>query len=114
MTAPLEPIDPMREGGIRLWHQVAEKSGSDESKMIGDLLLALDRQRIELQSLRTALSVHERRPSLSKSSAFTSDEEGMLKFALDTAQQVVFNRSSEFSEADTYALACLREWANGR
>lgn len=109
-----ELIDPMREQGIRLWVQASDAANDPQAAMLVDLLQALDRARIEIQGLRTEISVHERRTGLSKSTAFTAAEEGMLKFALDTAQQVVFNRSSEFSDDDTRALAFLRDWVNGR
>jgi hypothetical protein len=103
------PIDPMREGGIRLWHEVARKSGSDESRMVGDLLDALDRQRQIMQSLRTELSVHERRVRVGRISTLTGPEEEMLKFCIDAGSQVVSNAPESFSEADHKALTYLRE-----
>lgn len=103
-----EPIDPMRESGIRLWHQVAEKSGTAEAQIVGELLLALDKQRLEIQSLKTELSVHERRVRTSRVSQLTGPEESMLKFCIDSGYQVYLNTDG-FTEADVKALEYLRE-----
>lgn len=107
----IEPIDPMREQGIRLHARVASETGPQaEMGMINDLLLALDRQRIEINGLKTALSVYERRSHLSKMSAFTEAEESMIRFALDTVSQVVLSRPNEFSSEDVAALEELKRW----
>lgn len=108
MTTP-EPIDPMREQGIRLWLGASDPATDPQAAMLVDLLAALDRMRLIEQGLRTALSVHERRMRLSSLSMFTEAEEGMLKFCIDAGQQIVYNRPDGFTEADHKAMACLRE-----
>lgn len=102
------PIDPMREGGIRTWHTVSEKHGTVEAGMVGDLLLALDRQRKIIQGLRTELSVHERRVRTSRISMLTDAEEAMLKFCVDAGYQVYLSNDG-FTEEDGKAMDYLRE-----
>lgn len=107
MTAS-DPIDPMREQGIRLWMGASDPSTDPQAAMIEDLLAALDRMRLTEQGLRTELSVHERRIRLSTPSMFTEAEESMLKFCIDSGYQVYLNTDG-FTEADVKALDYLRE-----
>lgn len=111
MTAP-EPIDPEREQGIRLWAELASRSElATEARMVSDLLLAMDRLRLQIQGLRTELSVHERRSRLTRSSTFTEDEQEGLKFALDCAEAVMHNASAGFTPENWKAMASLKSWA---
>lgn len=108
MTTP-DPIDPMREQGIRLWLGASDPATDPQAAMLADLLVALDRQRVIIQGLRNELSVHERRVRVSSLSMFTEAEEAMLRFCIDAGHTILCNAPDTFTDADQKAMAYLRE-----
>jgi hypothetical protein len=107
-----EPLSREREGGIRLYRKMMVRDGDQflgPAMMLDDLLAEIDRLRQELRGVRTQLSVHERHGRVVWASMFSEGERAMMRFALEEAQERIFERGG-FTEEDRVALTKLMEW----